>query len=211
MKNILGRSIKGTPINKANNQDKLTEQIAKRFLDFLQEQIQQDQTDESNFQEELDSTLENEWGFTGEEKAKTKALFFEAVNNNISRLQDGLADLVGQYGSVEGDVVERLSDYITKLQDEIQYYENENGKLASEQVSKLSESFGVNESVVSALWNQSSGFSELNDRLTQAAKPNRPVKKSYVEEDMEELNEDGTFAGKEPYIDPQMRKYLNYL
>ena len=89
--------------------------------------------------------------------------------------------------------------------------EAENLKLATGMVEKFFEQYSLDESVVETLWNSSSDLSELETKLQQVTKPERAPRRSTVEEWLEELNEDGAFAGEKPYIDPQMRKYLSYL
>ena len=66
----------------------------------------------------MDEVLE-EMGFTGEARVKCKALFMEAVQNNTSKLQNGIAEIVGQYFSVEGDVVDMAAARISELEEAI--------------------------------------------------------------------------------------------
>lgn len=151
-------------------------------------------------------------GFTGELRAKCKSLFVEAVNRNTTKLQDGIAKLVGQYFSMEGsDVVDALFDRITELEGAIRAAEEEKEQLANEHVAKLSKRYSLDESVVENLWAQSNTFDELENRLQQIAKPERRTRHSTVEERMEELNEDGAFAEVDGHVTQQMAQYLRYL
>jgi len=200
-------------MKKANKQDPI-KNTAEGFLDYLTQQIDSKEADEAKLHEGLDEVLENEWNLTGEAKFRAKELFHTAVQNNASRFQQRLATLVGQYSPLleDVDVVERLSNYIQKLETEIEHYDAENEKLAAEQISKLSENYQLSESVVSALWNNSSDFDELNTKSQQTSRPEKTPKKSWVEEDMEALNESDLFSnGGEEYIDPAMRHYLKAL
>ena len=62
-------------------------------------------------------------------------------------------------------------------------------------VEKFSEQYSLDESVVETLWSSSSDYPELETKLQQATKPERAPRRSTVEERLEELNEDGAFAG----------------
>jgi hypothetical protein len=219
MKNILGRPIKGKMTMKKTPKNRdliMVEQdiiagLANNFLTYLKEQNQDPQKKEP-FQEELESIIEHEFGFTEEAKAKTKAMFYKAVGKT-SQFHQGLAKLVGQYSSLveDSDVVDRLCDRIQQLEDAIAHYERENLELASTTVGKLSESYNLDEATVEALWNNSSDFDDLERKLKQATKPDRPAKRSFIGEQLEELNEDPSWANGEEYVSAQMAQYLKYL
>ena len=184
--------------------------MAESFLGHLEAQIQSQDAQESEFNDNLDATLE-ELGFTGEARAKCKSLFVEAVNRQTTKLQDGIANIVGQYFSVDGNIVDAMAQHVAALEAEIDFVEAENEQLATKLIERLSESYSLTEDTIESLWAHSDTYEQLEAKCQQAAKPERASKKSHIEEDMECLNEDGTFAGQELYIDPQMRKYLNYL
>jgi hypothetical protein len=163
----------------------------------------------------LDSLLEQE-GFTDEFKTKATQLFNEAVEKKASPanwpLRAGLANLLNIYAPIleSSDVTDALYARIEELEEAIAYYDEENHKLATGMVGKLSEKYNLDESTVTSLWNQSGDFDQLHAKLQQVAKPERTPRKSFVGEQLEEINEDGAFAQGEEYIDPQMRKYLRY-
>lgn len=193
-------------------EDDLIKEMASGFLQFLEDN-DQDQT-EQVIHEELNSILDDL--FPDEDtKAKARELFIEAVNNKKSQLSEGIAKLLGGYlPLIENfDAVEALTDRIAELKNAISEVEQESYALASQQVSKLSEQTGLNEATIEALWNNSSSYEDLESKCQQAAKSERPVRRSTVEYFLEELNEDPNWAngGAEPYIDPQMKKYLSYL
>jgi hypothetical protein len=186
--------------------------VSKEFLDYLA-QMDSKEAKDSKLSEELGVTLE-EMGFTGEAKFRCKELFHTAVRNNTTQLQERLAALVGQYLPIleSGDLVEALSDRVAELEAEIDFYEQESCRLASEQVSKLSEQHQLSESVVEALWNNSDSYEDLERRLAMTKTGDRPARRSTVEERMEELNESDLFSnGGQEYIDPSMRAYLKAL
>jgi hypothetical protein len=211
MRNILNRPI--SRINKGTNKIKQPDPIknmAESFLGHLEAQIHNQDAQDSEFNESLDATLD-EFGFTGEARAKCKSLFIEAVNRQTTKLQDGIANIVGQYFSVDGNIVDAMSQHVAALEAEIDFIDAENEQLATKLTERLSESYSLNEDTMESLWAHSDTYEQLETKCHQAAKPERAPKKSHIEEDMECLNDDGTFAGQDLYIDPQMRKYLNYL
>ena len=124
MKNILGQGISADGKRTMKKQHLTENQIeflgphAETFLNYLEEQIQKQDFEESEFNAELDEVLE-EMGFTGEARVKCRALFMEAVQNNTSKLQNGIAEIVGQYFSVEGDVVDTAAARTSELEEAI--------------------------------------------------------------------------------------------
>ena len=191
--------------------------LANNFLTYLEEQNQALKKEEP-FHEELESILENEFGFTGEAKAKTKAMFYKAVGTT-SQFHEGLAKLLRQYSSLveSPDVVDKLCDRIQQLEDAIAEAEAENHELASTIVGKYSKRYNLDEATVVALLNTSSDFDDLERKLKQANKPDRPAKRSFIGEQLEggvtynlsgEINEETGFG--EEYIDPRMAQYLRY-
>ena len=154
------------------------------------------------------------WVSHPKSKFRCKELFHQAVRNNTSHLNERLAELVGQYLPIleAEDLIEILTTKIDELKSAIAAVEEESYLLASGQVSKLSEQYQISESVVTALWNNSSDYDELEQKLQQTSRPERAPKKSWVEEDMEALNESDFFTnGGTEYIDPQMRAYMKAL
>ena len=189
--------------------------LADGFLNYLAQTIDSKNVANED-SEELNLTLE-QCGFSGEGLEKAKALFLEMVENKASPanwpLRAGLAELLQiYYPLIEGsDVVGGALERIEELEAQIAEAEAESLRLANENVARLSKQHNLDESVITSLWNQSDSFDELEQKLQQATKPERAPRRSTVEYFLEELNEDGAFAGEEPYIDPRMRKYLNYL
>jgi hypothetical protein len=187
--------------------------IAENFLDYLQATIQQKTSakSEANIQEGLDATLE-EFGFTDEAKTKAEALFYEAVSNKDSQLRDGIANLLGISPIVvEGfEVIDALADRIAELEDEISFIEQENLRLSSGLKGKLAENYNLNEATVGILWNNSNSFEDLELNLQNAAQPEPTSKRCFIEDQLEEINEDTTFANGEEYVDPRMAPYLRY-
>jgi hypothetical protein len=169
----------------------LNHQKKAEFVDYLKRTFHDPNNyEEQSFEEELDSTLE-EFGFTDETLGKAEQLFWEAVaNNGDVKLRGGIANLLGIYGPLlEGDdVIEVLGERIQELESNIAYVEGENLRLASEVKEKLSEDF-----------------------LQQATKAERPVKQSHIDEQLEELNDDTTFAQGETYVPQNMLPYLRFL
>ena len=218
MKNILGQGISADgkrtmtkKITDLTNDDPVN--VRQEFLDYLAQIDFKEASKEFELNENLDETLE-EMGFTSESKFRCKELFHQAVRNNTSHLNERLAELVGQYLPIleAEDLIEILTTKIDELKSAIAAVEEESYLLASGQVSKLSEQYQISESVVTALWNNSSDYDELEQKLQQTSRPERAPKKSWVEEDMEALNESDFFTnGGTEYIDPQMRAYMKAL
>ena len=200
-------------ITELTNEDPVT--VSEAFLNYLAEIDTKEANKDGTLNQDLDKVLENEWHLTGEAKFRAKELFHQAVRNNSTRLQEGIIKLVGQYLPIleSEKVVEILTAKIQALEAAISEVKEDSYRLACEQVSKLSAQFNLNEAVVTALWNNSADFDDLNSKLQQAAKSERPVRRSTVEYFLEELNEDPNWAsgGAEPYIDPQMRAYMKAL
>jgi hypothetical protein len=194
-----------------NNQDATLEFLADGFLDYLATKI------EGPENEELDALLDEQAGFSDDFKKKAKELFWEAVENqnpHVWPLRAGLAELLQIYWPlVEGsDVVGIALERIEELEAQIAEAEAENYRLVNEKVEKFAEQYQLSEDTVISLWNASDTFEQLDARLQQAAKPERAPRKSYVEEDMEALNEDGAFGQENGYVgDPRMRAYLKAL
>ena len=197
---------------KTNKQDPL-EFLADGFLNYLSETVKGSQFQE----EEFDALLDEQAGFSDDFKKKAKELFYEAVENqnpHVWPLRTGLAELLQIYAPFfEGnDVVHIALERIEELEDAIAYVKAENETLAAEQVSKLSESYSLDESIVTNLWNTSDSVDELHTKLQQTSRPEKPVRRSNVGEQLEELNESDFFTnGGGEYIDPKMRHYLKAL
>ena len=187
--------------------------MAESFLDQLEQTIESKKATDESFQESLDSTLD-EFGFADEAKIKAAALFYEAVENKESRLRAGLKALLCQYGPILGedvfDVIDEFSNHIQQLESSIVYYEGANRRLAAELKEHLSERYQLDGNVVQSLWNTSSDFTDLENNLYKATRAERTPKKSFVEEDLEQLNDDTTFAKGEEYVSPQMAPYLRF-
>jgi hypothetical protein len=204
-------------------QNKMTKEIiadlADDFMDHLERKIKT--AKEANIHDTLDATLE-QLGFTDEAKTKAAALFDEAVANKDSKLRAGLGELLSVLPFLTEDtaeVIDELSDRIAELENDIAYYERHNQQLASSLAEKLSERYGLNESVVTSLWGQSDSFEDLQDNLQQAAQPERKPKRSRIEDQLEggvsynlsgEINEDGSFAQNEEEHDPRMAAYMKF-
>jgi hypothetical protein len=187
--------------------------LAENFLDYLEQSIQKSAAvkSEAKVQQGLDSTLK-EFGFTEEGLDQAKALFYEAVSNKESQLRSGIAALLGISPIiVEGaEVIDALADRIAELENQISFVEQENRQLASELRGNLAERHNLDESTVTALWDQSSDFDDLERNLQRVVKTERTPKRSFVEEDLEQLNDDTSFANGEEYVDPRMAPYLRY-
>jgi hypothetical protein len=189
------------------------------FLQYLEEQ-------RNPQNEELDTTLEA-LGFTGEGLDKAKQLFLEMVENKASPanwpLRAGLAELLQIYWPlVEGsDVIGIALERIEELEEAVAEAEAERDRLVADHLEHLSESYSLDESTVTKLWDTSDSVDELHARLQAASKPERPARRSFVGDQLEggvsysvdgTTNEDSSFVEPEGYVgDPQMRKYLSYL
>jgi DNA-directed RNA polymerase specialized sigma54-like protein len=187
--------------------------LAENFLDYLEQTIHKSAKvkAEERIQDSLDSTLK-EFGFTDEGLDKAKALFNEAVSNKDSQLRSGIAALLGISPIIieAAEVIDALADRIAELENQISFVEQENRQLASELRGNLAERHNLDESTVTALWDQSSDFADLERNLRRVVKTERTPKKSFVDEQLEEINEDTTFAKGEEYVDPRMAPYLRY-
>lgn len=192
----------------------LNRQKKAEFVDYLKRTFHDPNNyEEKPFQEELDSTLDEL--FPDEEtKIKAAELFYEAVNAKGSQLQDGLVELLSQYSPylIEGDdVIDILGDHIQQLKNAITQVESENHRLAHKVTDRLSENYKLNKDTVVSLWSNSDSFDDLEQKCQQAVKTEPAPKKSHIDEQLEEINDDTTFAQGETYIPENMKPYLRFL
>jgi hypothetical protein len=187
--------------------------VAKKNRAFKEE------NESSSFDEELDSTLEA-FGFTEEAKGKAANLFYEAVAEQRDRnspLRSDLVKLVAEYcpspflPEEEINVIEILAERIQELEAAIDQIDREKDELYEEIKHKQAENCELDESTVNQLWCSADSIEEFAAAAEKLKRKERAPKRSTIEEDLEYVDPDNGWGGEEPFVDPQMRKYLKHL